>query len=278
MPEIGEITTGTKLGLTQRGRYIYLACQMCGKPRWVTVVRSKKPYFKNLCMVNGCQQRDRANNEHSKDTLYWDGISALKIGMKCSVVDLKRYGYKYRDDYRSMLIWYECPNCKKHYWREIGRKYRPLCEDCSMRDNGKVTVDVWKDIEYKNNRVKKIMRSNSKNHSIQEMNLKDILDNYFPNEYEHVGNGKIVIGGKSPDFYNALKKKAILMHGDYWHLWRKQKLENNPNLTREDIELRDKDQYAKYGFDVLVIWGSEVKYIGNTVMKIAEFNKIGSVK
>jgi hypothetical protein len=139
MPEIGEIKTGTELGTTQRGRYIYLACSFCGKPRWVTMVRSKKPHFKNICMENGCQQRHRATQQHSRDPLYWDGKSELVLGNRISAIDLRRMGYDYRDDYRSILIWHECPTCKVRYWRE-NRHYSAYCEGCSIINNGKSNV------------------------------------------------------------------------------------------------------------------------------------------
>jgi hypothetical protein len=141
MPEINEIRVGTEIGKkNQRGKFIYLPCSMCGQPRWVTVVRTKKSTFKNLCDENGCQQRNRALNKNSKDPLYWDGKSPLVPGMKFSAVDLRRIGQDYGEGnfkYTSMLVWNECPHCKKKYWREFSRKrFSCLCDDCVRIENG----------------------------------------------------------------------------------------------------------------------------------------------
>jgi hypothetical protein len=139
MPVLNEIQKGTDIGYSQRGKYIYLACSLCGKPRWVTVIRSKKPYFKNLCIEYGCQQKVRAIKEHKSDALYWNGKDKLVVGMKVSAVDLIRLGYNFREDYRAMLVWHECPDCKTQYWRE-NRKQSALCEGCVRIKNGKDNV------------------------------------------------------------------------------------------------------------------------------------------
>ena len=36
-------------------------------------------------------------------------------------------------------------------------------------------------------------------------------------EYDFVGDGKIMIGTKNPDFINIKIKKIIEVFGDYWH-------------------------------------------------------------
>jgi ribosomal protein S27E len=140
MPEINEIKIGKEIGMgkgaNSRGKFIYLKCELCGNPRWVTLTRSKKPQFKNYCMENGCQQRARSIREHAKDPLYWDGKSPLVVGMKFSAVELKRMGYDYTDKYNAMMVWHECPECKVRYWKEDKRRTNNLCEDCSRKHNG----------------------------------------------------------------------------------------------------------------------------------------------
>jgi len=41
MPEIGEIRRGKDIGKKYNGRFIWQACEVCGKKRWVTFVNGK---------------------------------------------------------------------------------------------------------------------------------------------------------------------------------------------------------------------------------------------
>jgi len=78
----------------------------------------------------------------------------------------------------------------------------------------------------------------------EEVNLLELLNNLFPNEYKYVGNGEVIIGGINPDFININgQKKVIELYGDHWHQG------ENP---QDRI-----DKFAVYGFDCLIIWLSE---------------------
>ncbi len=77
-----------------------------------------------------------------------------------------------------------------------------------------------------------------------EINLGLFLQTHFPNEWEYIGDGKFVIGGKLPDYININKKKIIELYGDYWHR------NDNP---QDRINL-----FKQYGYTTLVIWEHEM--------------------
>ncbi len=80
-----------------------------------------------------------------------------------------------------------------------------------------------------------------------ETRVEEFLNKIFPGLFVYVGDGKLRINGKNPDFIlsNSIKRAAIEVYGDYWH-------------RGEDPESRIKD-FAKVGWDCLVIWEHDVK-------------------
>ena len=78
-----------------------------------------------------------------------------------------------------------------------------------------------------------------------EMILDIVLQKFFPNEWEYVGDGKFIIGGKNPDFVNVNgKKKIIELNGVFWHK------DQNP---QDRIDL-----FKQYGFETLIITDEEL--------------------
>ena len=73
--------------------------------------------------------------------------------------------------------------------------------------------------------------------------------------YSYVGDGEFILAGKCPDFLNMDgQKKLIEIYGNYWHR------NDNP---QERIDL-----FAKYGYDTLIIWESELKNLDEVKEKI----------
>lgn len=106
----------------------------------------------------------------------------------------------------------------------------------------------------------------------KELFLESLIQSNFPNNWKYVGNGEVVLGAGCPDWINVNgQKKVILHHGLYWHLWRLQKLRNNPNLSKQDVEREDIENYKKYGFDSLIIWEDELNNPKQIVEKIHKF-------
>ncbi|MBA7695554.1 hypothetical protein ES703_104183 [subsurface metagenome] len=78
--------------------------------------------------------------------------------------------------------------------------------------------------------------------------------------YHFVGNGKVIIEGKCPDFinYNGLKK-IIEFFGEYWH--------------KPEDEFIKREFYARYGYEMLDIWGKELRDEQTLLIKIFEFDE-----
>lgn len=50
-----------------------------------------------------------------------------------------------------------------------------------------------------------------------ELLVQSVLDEIQPNEWEYVGDGKVWIAGKNPDFINRTRKLVLEANGTYWH-------------------------------------------------------------
>ncbi len=83
--------------------------------------------------------------------------------------------------------------------------------------------------------------------------------------YKYVGDGKIVIGRKIPDFINVNgQKKVIELFGEWWHL-------KKPDIPYNRTEFGTKAIYSQYGFKTLVIWESELKDMDKVLERIKNF-------
>jgi len=113
---------------------------------------------------------------------------------------------------------------------------------------------LWQSDEY----VKKQMKSRNVMPNKAEMYLQSILNSiFFENQFQYVGDGKEIIGGKCPDFIDLINNKIIELYGDYWHRGQ------NP---QDRI-----DYFKQFGYDTLVIWESELKDIEVLKNKLTSF-------
>jgi len=84
----------------------------------------------------------------------------------------------------------------------------------------------------------------------KERALLDILIEAAPT-FRYVGNQAFWIGPcasgqrRNPDFIDGPQKKAILLHGEYWH-------------PKESAEIEEQDYMSK-GWKVLVVWSKELR-------------------
>ena len=84
----------------------------------------------------------------------------------------------------------------------------------------------------------------------KERALLDILMAAAPT-FRYVGNQAFWIGPcasgrrRNPDFIDRSQKKAILLHGEYWH-------------PKKSVELEEQD-YTSKGWKVLVVWSEELR-------------------
>ena len=117
---------------------------------------------------------------------------------------------------------------------------------------------LWGDNQYRDNQSKAIIQGSYSGPNKIEIELQTILDNLYPGEWKFVGDGQLIIDGKSPDFVNCNgQKKIIELFGDYWHKGQ------NP----EDR----KKVFKPFGYETLVIWEHELKEIKKVKNRISRF-------
>lgn len=91
-----------------------------------------------------------------------------------------------------------------------------------------------------------------------EMLILQLLDRLYPGQWKYTGDFSMTINGKCPDFVNCNgQKKIIELFGDYWHEG------ENP---QERI-----DAFRPFGYETLVIWGSEMKNSDAVMNRIRAF-------
>ena len=131
-------------------------------------------------------------------------------------------------------------------------------------------AEKWLNPEFRDKQIKAMRMGNNIKPNKPETIILELLGNMYPNEWEFVGDGSLVMRGLCPDFFNVNGKRAvILFHGLYWHLWKKQK--ENPYLTREEVEERDIGRYESLGYDCLIIWEDELDDMEKVAGRIGEF-------
>jgi len=83
------------------------------------------------------------------------------------------------------------------------------------------------------------------------------LNEEYPGKFKYVGDGSVLINGRSPDFIDEEGKTVILANGVYWHLGFHGLPVNNKNKQiRERIE---KEPFIKAGYIVRFIWEDAFK-------------------
>jgi len=120
----------------------------------------------------------------------------------------------------------------------------------------------WKEPEFRNRVIPNILKGRSRGLHIRpnklETSFKELLDTFFPNQWEYVGNGDLIIANKCPDFRHKKKSMLIEVFGDYWH-------EGEEPQSRINI-------FRKCGYPTLVIWEHELKDVERVVTKIRAFS------
>jgi len=94
-----------------------------------------------------------------------------------------------------------------------------------------------------------------------ELKLTSILEDLFPNQWAYTGDGKMVIGGRIPDFTNVDGKKQVIeLFGEYWH--------------KDMFEMANKTyHYQQYGYDCLVVYENELKNEKRLASKLRKFSR-----
>ncbi|KKN79359.1 hypothetical protein LCGC14_0341410 [marine sediment metagenome] len=123
---------------------------------------------------------------------------------------------------------------------------------------------LWRQPSHKNKLVSASLKAMSIHPNKPETIVLGLLNELFPNDWEFVGDGKVVIEGKIPDFINTNgQKKIVEVFGTYWHGERAR--------CYEETEEGRIALFKKYGYSTLIIWENELKDRDKVVDKIKEF-------
>jgi hypothetical protein len=244
MPQINELAKGKDIAKKAGYTYIWLACPMCKYERWVKYVFAKNKDFKVLCR-NGCQQKVTSIKHHSTNPMFWDGISELKVGMQTMSGRLPQFKNSYSN---ARFIWDECHQCHRLFWR-IAQCYGRLCDHCKRILIGKTKLNEGGRKAWANPKKREIwIRNCVKGIVLKPTKIEQIIIDIckeYNLPYEYVGDGKIIIEGKNPDFINTNHIKAIIeVYGEYWH-----NTEDEPERIA---------YFAKYGYNTLILWDKEI--------------------
>jgi len=217
----------------------------------------------------------RLGTHHSKETkrkmsLALKGRPSEKLGIPRSKEHIRkaiegRKGYKHSDKTKRKIS--EGNKGKlgsflgKHHSEEIKRKI------------SKKAIKRYQNLEYKEKMGKAqfVGRDNSPNKS--ERRLRKILNKMFPGEYKFVGDGKVWINGKNPDFINVNgQKKIIELFGNFWHGKAYRKIAFNDNSSNKEHRIQRQKIFAEYGYKTLVIWERGLNNIKQLKKKLRNFN------
>lgn len=214
--------------------------------------------------------------------LYWvKKLSTAQIGAKFGVVKetvnywMKRYGIRCRTNSETSK---GRPSWNKGLTKETDERLREAGRKGSITNTGrklsekhKVNISKAMTIRLENpeilrQHVLRTMRAAHVRPTKPEQRLIDIINKHeLP--FKYVGDGKVVIGGRCPDFINCNGGKQIIeVFGEYWH---------SPLLRRnmrasQGYEATVK-AYAEYGFKTLILWETEMSNEPLVLRRINEF-------
>lgn len=207
------------------------------------------------------------------------------------------YGHQLGLATNQLLIWAECPRCKKLRWAQ--KKYvSKMCGDCNRKDpikrqkfsnslkgyrafrfhKGKkrgtrlgykcseehkekvrqTSLAQWRDPIKRERIIRSLLELRAPNN--QELEVLDLLNINFGNEWKFVGDGQMIIGGLCPDFININGKKLIIEYfGRRWHRPQEEKFKTKV--------------YSQFGYRTLVIWSEELTDKVKLITKVDGFLK-----
>lgn len=132
-------------------------------------------------------------------------------------------------------------------------------------ENRKKTGILTKKAMEKKKTIKAILKARHACPNKAEKYLDKYLQRILSDEYNFVGDGQFVLGGRCPDFLNINgKKKLIELFGDYWHSERTGKI-------KKEAENERVDYFKKFGYSTLIIWESELQNLSKLKEKVLTF-------
>ena len=155
------------------------------------------------------------------------------------------------------------PHTKEHN-KKIGESMKgennPSKRPEVRKKNSKTNKEKFKDPEFCKKFGKRFLVKPTK----PEIFIEEILKDLNLEKYEYVGDFKIWIGGKNPDFINEEDKKIIEFFG-----WRHTKKATGiPNKNHEKNQLK---HFLKYGYKCLVLWDKDLKNTKSLKKRLIRF-------
>ncbi len=148
--------------------------------------------------------------------------------------------------------------------RRVGLKNTPEAIENMRRAQKK----VWSDKDYAVVQQRRMKKAQSKRPTLPEKIVWDLLDAYYPGEWEYTGDGSREINGLFPDFIHRNGSNMVIeVFGDYWH-----KGEGIPYRNTEEGRIK---LLAEVGYETLVIWESALENQQAVLEKIDSFVRGG---
>lgn len=162
----------------------------------------------------------------------------------------------------------------KRHTKETRRKLSRIVKrlyvsnpDISKR-HSETNKKLWSDPVYKKKQLERMSSGWKTCPNKPERKLRSLLNKLFPGEYKYVGDGKVWINGKNPDFINVNgQKKIIELFGDHWHS------QSKTGLRRSVHRRQRQDVFAAYGYQTCVIWEYELEYVEKLREKLLNFHR-----
>jgi very-short-patch-repair endonuclease/endogenous inhibitor of DNA gyrase (YacG/DUF329 family) len=264
--------------VNQGTRKVKVRCQNCGKEfkaiRWVVDKAGRKfcsreCYWESMrdekvlvtCLNCGKEfevDKERANSrkfcsvecrkEYNKKKTIKIRVQCINCGKEFEVSPYKvKQG---RGKFCSRECYYVYVKTNEEHRRKVSEELRKRWQDPVYKEKVSKKIRlVAQDPGYREKKVRRTMEALQIKPNRLEKAFCDLLQSYFLNEWQYVGDGKIFIAGFVPDFIHREKKWVIEVNGDYWHSF------------SEAVE-RDRKKrraYERCGYKVLEVWESEVK-------------------
>jgi len=162
-------------------------------------------------------------------------IKLKKAARKTKETRLKNGGYIVTEDMKRKIS----EALKESY--KNGKIINPM-------KNKKHSIETKEKIRMK----RKLQRIPTSNTKIEKWLI--YILNKFNLPFQYVGNGKLWLGNKNPDFVHKNKKKVIEVFGNYWHS------ESIIGKSKEMHAIERKEFFESLGYECLIIWENEFYY------------------
>lgn len=223
-----------------KGGKLKLKCSSCRKViyKWPSRIKEK-----NYCSHSCVQKGKHPSSEFKKGHVTWiKGKRGIRLSPK---TEFKKGVAPWNKGKHILLNKFSGKTYEEMYGKERADEIKKKVgiKSIGRKHTFKPTPET----------IRKMLIIRSPNKAEKFLNL--LLQENFPREWEFVGDGKLVIEGKNPDFVNTNGKKLLIdLFGNHWH---------------EESEVKPRiDTFAKYGYKTLIIWDKELKNEKEIIEKI----------